>query len=89
MERRDWSLKALNELVYADSLDPDDKAAALVSWHNRYLSENTIEDFDLELQDLKRLEELFFKSIKFLKIHKENTRRELIRIQKMKKFLDN
>jgi len=89
MERRNWSLKALNELVYADSLDPEQKAEALVSWHTKYLTENKIEDFDLELTDLKTLEELFFKSIRFLKIHKENTRRELIRIQKMKKFLDN
>jgi len=89
MERRDWSLKALKELVYADSLDPEEKAEALVSWHSKYLTENQIEDFDLELSDLKKLEELFFKNIKFLKTHKENTRRELARIQKMKKFLNN
>ena len=45
--------------------------------------------FDLELNDLKRLEELFFKNINFLKNHKEDTRQELIKMQKMKRFLKN
>jgi hypothetical protein len=89
MERRDWSLKALGELIYIDSLDSFEKADALVRWNDDYLKENGIEDFDLELEDLKRLEELFFKNLNFLKNHKEDTRLELIRIQKMKRFLKN
>jgi hypothetical protein len=87
MERRDWSLKALNELTYVDSLEPSEKADALVRWHENYLSMNTIEDFDLELIDLKRLQELFFKNINFLKTYREETRQELIKMQKMKRFL--
>lgn len=89
MERRNRSLKALNELIYADSLDPEQKAPALISWNKEYLHETSIEEFDLELDDLKRLEELFFKSINFLKKHKEDTRKELLKMNKMKKFLDN
>ncbi len=89
MERRDWSLKALNELTYIDSLEPSEKADALIRWHKSYLTNDTIEDFDLELIDLKKLQELFFKNINFLKIHREDTRQELVKMQKMKRFLKN
>lgn len=89
MERRDRSLKALKELVYIDSLDSFEKADAIVKWFDDYLKDDSIENFDLELYDLKRLEELFFKSINFLKNHKEETRQELIKMQKMKRFLKN
>ena len=89
MERRDWSLKALSELTYIDSLDSFEKADALVKWYATYLNENRVEDFDLEIIDLKKLEELLFKSINFLNVHKEETRQELLKIQKMKRFLKN
>ena len=89
MERRDRSLKALKELNYIDSLDSFAKADALVRWFDDYLKDDSIENFDLELDDLKRLEELFFKNINFLKNHKEDTRQELIKMQKMKRFLKN
>ena len=89
MERRDRSLKALKELIYIDSLDSFEKADALVKWFDDYLKDDSIENFDLELNDLKRLEELFFKSINFLKNHKEETRQELVKMQKMKRFLKN
>jgi hypothetical protein len=89
MERRDRSLKALKELTYIDSLDSFAKADALVKWFDTYLKDDTIENFDLELDDLKRLEELFFKNINFLKNHKEDTRQELVKMQKMKRFLKN
>jgi len=87
MERGNRSIEALNQLLYIDSLELFEKADALVQWHNTYLSENNIQDFDLELSELKQLEELFFKNIKFLKKHKEDTRLELIKIKKMKRFL--
>ena len=89
MERRDRSLKALKELTYVDSLDSFEKADALVRWFDTYLKDDSIENFDLELLDLKRLEELFFKSINFLKNHREETRQEIIKMQKMKRFLKN
>ena len=89
MERRNRSLKALKELTYIDSLDSFAKADALVKWFDDYLKDDTIENFDLELDDLKRLEELFFKNINFLKNHKEDTRQELVKMQKMKRFLKN
>lgn len=87
MERRDWSLKALSELVYIDSLDSFEKADALVRWYDNYLTNYSVENFDLELEDLKKLEELFFRNINFLKNHKEETRLELVKMQKMKRFL--
>jgi hypothetical protein len=89
MERRDRSLKALKELIYIDSLDSFDKADAIARWFNSYLKDDSIENFDLELADLKKLEELFFKSINFLKSHREEARQELIKMQKMKRFLNN
>ncbi len=89
MERRDRSLKALKELIYIDSLDSFDKADAIGKWFDSYLKDDSIENFDLELSDLKKLEELFFKSINFLKTHREETRQELIKMQKMKRFLTN
>ena len=70
MERRDRSLKALSELNYIDSLDSFEKADSLVNWFNEYLKDESIEAFDLELEELKRLQELFFKNINFLKKHK-------------------
>ena len=87
MERRDRSLKALKELTYIDSLDSYEKADAIVRWFDTYLKDDSIENFDLELLDLKRLEELFFKSINFLKNHREETRQELVKMQKVKRFL--
>lgn len=89
MERRDKSLKALSELTYIDSLDSFAKADALVRWYDDYLKEDSIENFDLELIDLKKLEELFFKNINFLIKHKEESRQELIKMQKVKRFLKN
>ena len=87
MERRNKSVKALKELIYIDSLDPDDRASGLVRWNVEYLQDSSINDFDLEIKELKQLSELFFKNINFLKEHKENTRIEILRVQKMKKFL--
>jgi len=89
MERRDWSLKALSELIYIDSLDSYEKADALVKWYEDYLSENEIEDFDLELNDLKKLEELFFKNINFLKKQKTTAKDDLEQTRKMRKFLNH
>ncbi len=89
MERRDRSLKAIRELTYIDSLDSFEKADGLVRWFDDYLKDDSIENFDLELNDLKRLEELFFKSINFLKNHKEETRQELVKMQKVKRFLNH
>lgn len=89
MERRDRSIKALKELIYIDSLDSFEKADGLIRWFDNYLKDDSIENFDLELSDLKKLEELFFKNINFLKTHREDTRQELIKMQKMKRFLSN
>ena len=87
MERRNRSLKALKELIYIDSLESFTKADALVVWYDDYLKDDTIENFQLELSELKELEELFFKNINFLKNQKEEAKDELAKIQKMKRFL--
>ena len=87
MERRNRSLEALKELIYIDSLESFTKADALVVWYDDYLKDDTIENFQLELSELKELEELFFKNINFLKNQKEETKGELAKIQKMKRFL--
>ena len=87
MERRNRSLEALKELIYIDSLESFTKADALVVWYDDYLKDDTIENFQLELSELKELEELFFKNINFLKNQKEEAKDELAKIQKMKRFL--
>jgi len=89
MERRNRSLKALNKLIYINSLDPSDRAKALIVWVESYLPNEGISDFDLELADLKQLAELFYSNISFLKKHKEDTRDELMNVQKMRKFMDH
>ena len=65
MERRDWSIKLLKELIYIDSLDSYEKTNNLVSWYTEYFSKSSINDLDLELSDLKILEELFYRNINF------------------------
>ena len=87
MERRDWSIKALGELRRIDSLESFDKADALVKWFETYLSDNLITDFDLELDDLVQLSELFYKNIKFLRNQKDIARDEIKRVNNTKKFL--
>ena len=87
MERRNRSLEAFKELIYIVSLESFTKADALVVWYDDYLKDDTIENFQLELSELKELEELFFKNINFLKNQKEETKDELAKIQKMKRFL--
>lgn len=89
MERRDWSLKALRELIYIDSLDSYEKADSLVKWFENYLTDNKIQDFDLELEELKNMEELFFKNINFLKNHKKTAKKDLDETIKMQKFLNH
>ncbi len=87
MERRDWSLKALKELFYIDSLDSNERAEALVRWNNKFLSKKKISDFDLDESELKKLSELFFKSIDFLKNHKEEVRKNMLENRKLQRFL--
>ena len=87
MERRNRSLRALEELTYIDSLDSYEKADALVRWHNKYLSTEKISDFDLIKTDLKKLLELFYKNTNFLKEHKEQTRQDMLENKKMQRFL--
>lgn len=89
MERRDRSIKAFEELIRIDSLDSYEKADALVSWYEEYIGQNSVEDFDLKLEELKQMEELFFKSINFLKNQKIQAKDDLNETRKMRKFLNN
>jgi len=89
MERRNRSLKALEELTYIDSLESYERADALVRWYDKYLKETDITNFDLELKDLQTLLELFYKNINFLKEHKEQTRKDMVANKKMQRFLNN
>ena len=88
MERRNRSLKALEEFKYIDSLEADDfKAQQLKKWVEKYITDTNIEEFDLTLTELKSLEELFFKNLNFLKSHQSSIKNELDKNQKIKKFL--
>ena len=87
MERRDWSIKLLKELIYIDSLDSYEKANNLVSWYSEYFSKSSINELDLDVNDLKILEELFYRNINFLKEQQKEAAEELKNIKKMKSFL--
>ncbi len=88
MERRNRSIKALKELIYIDSLDDDDKAQLLVKWGKKYLQEDFKKSFELELDDLKNLSELFYKNIKFLKEHRIEIKNQLDTNVKLKSFFN-
>ena len=87
MERRNRSLKALKELQYIDSLELLEKADALLLWVNNYLSNNLIENFDLEINDLKKLSELFYKNLVFIKEFNSEIRGQLDSHRKIREFL--
>jgi hypothetical protein len=87
MERRNWSLKALKSLQYIDSLDSELRASSLQKWVEDYLVDNHIEDFNLELQDLEYLSELFYKNISFLKQYRIDTKKQIDDQKKIREFL--
>lgn len=88
MERRNRSLEALNSLIFINSLDDEERAQRLIVWNKNYLTTD-INDFDLEINDLKKLSELFFSNIIFLKKHRKKTKIDLNNIGKLKKYLDH
>jgi len=87
MERRNWSIEALKQLRYIDSLDDDQRAQRLVVWSEEYLVNDKIENFDLILDDLEELSELFYKNVIFLREYQNNLQSELKEHHKIKEFL--
>lgn len=88
MERRDWSLEALNSLIFINSLSDEERASRLIVWSKTYLITD-ISNFNLEIKDLKKLSELFFSNILFLKNHKIKTKQTLDEMNKIKKYLEH
>ncbi len=88
MERRNRSLEALDSLIYLDSLDDELRAKALKNWMEQYLQDKDVEDFDLSLQNLKIMSELFYKNINFLKTFNEQLGLKINSSSKIKKFLN-
>ncbi len=86
MERRNRSLKALEELTYINSLDDNQKAPSLQRWSEKYLTIDIKDSFDLELLDLQKLSELFYKNINFIKNFRSNLKKELDKGKDIKKF---
>lgn len=89
MERRDRSLKALKELRFADSLDNQERATALVRWVEKYISADEELEFDLDVSDLNALSELYYKNLTFLKNYKQEMQDEMRKTKKMQAFLKN
>ena len=87
MERRNRSLKALSDLTYIDSLENEFRAESLKSWVETHLTDRNIEDFDLEINDLKKLSELFYKNLKFLKEHRISLKSQIDNHKKIREFL--
>ena len=88
MERRNWSLKALEEIIYISSLNDDfDRGERLLDWSREYLDD--INNFDLETNDLKQLSELIYMNMNFLKTHLSKSKSNIKDMQKIKKFFNN
>ncbi len=88
MERRNRSIESLNRLVYIDSLDNNElKASQLAEWVDLNLIDSTIEEFDLELADLKKLSELIYKNLNFLKNYRQELKTQMDSNSKIKEFL--
>ena len=88
MERRDRSLEALKEIQYITSLNDDFKRGEkLLEWGKEYLSSE--DDFDLELDDLKKLSELIYMNMNFLKIHVSKAKTNVKDMHKIKKFFNH
>ena len=87
MERRNRSLEALERLQYIDSLELEQRATSLADWVNEYIGDLSADNLDLEMVDLKRLSELFYKNINFLKQHQIDIKSQLDSHNKIKQFL--
>jgi predicted DNA-binding protein len=88
MERRNRSIEALNRLQYLDSLESESRANGLLEWVNEYITDTQIEDFDLQHQELMRLEELFYRNISFMKKYRSELKVDLDSNHKIRAFLD-
>ena len=88
MERRNRSLKALEELVYIDSLDEYKKVPLIAKWVGQHLKEDIEKSFSLELNELEKLSELFYKSINLLKKYRINIKKQLDEKREIKKFFN-
>ena len=88
MERRDWSLNALNELKDIESFDDEIKANSLVNWGNKYLNDiNSIKDFELTQDEIELFLELLYKNINFMKNMRDNLKQELLQIKGMQQYI--
>jgi hypothetical protein len=73
------------DLVYVDSLEDNEaKAEALFKWTEMYLEDGQI--FDISLDTMESLDELFYKNIKFLNEYLENLQNSMGEIKSLKKF---
>jgi len=86
MERRNWSLEALNKLKYINSLDDEYRAKSLSLWVGNYLIEDYMNKLYLSSDQLQEFLELFYQNIAFLKKHKKFIHKELNENNKIKKF---
>ncbi|HIP11914.1 MAG TPA: hypothetical protein EYG97_05080 [Arcobacter sp.] len=96
MERRNWTLKSLEDLIYIDSLDEEQRANSLVSWVEQYTSTNSKEEIKIEQSEfepylnqkqLSTFLELFYKNINFLKNYKLHIKHQIEASKKIKSFL--
>ena len=96
MERRNWTLKSLNELIYIDSFDSEEKADSLVKWIGKFTLDTSDHFIDVEISDftpvlnntqLKTFMELFYKNIQFLKSHKQEIKSQLDSLKKIRTYV--
>jgi 5S rRNA maturation endonuclease (ribonuclease M5) len=86
MERRNWSLEAVKEFVYIDSLDGDYKGERLKEWLNKYMP-NGVYEFDLPLSQMNKLAELLYKNVAFLYKEREKAKQFIKQKNQIKQFL--
>ena len=82
---RDESLKELKNLRIIDSIeDKDLKAKSLNIWVIRV----DIESFDLKTFELKELQELYYKLLKFMKDYTGELKSGIVETSKIKLFMN-
>jgi len=76
--------KIVQELEYAASLDKEHRGDGIVRWA---VNRNDEELKELPVNEQHKLRELLYRSISFLKQESESIKKNLIDLEKIKKFL--
>ena len=76
----------MDKLILIDSLESKEKADSIIRWINFYLQKDVRDSFDLELPELKKISEYFYKNIIFMKEERAILKNEIDKSKNIKRF---